>query len=319
MGLLTSRIAFKPFLYPEYHELWLKAQQSHWLHTEVSMASDINDWKTKLSETEKQLIGHILKGFTISEIFIEDFWSAKVSRWFKHPEIQMLAHTFASFESIHANGYDYLNTSLGLEDYSAFLHDESTKAKIDRLMAVKGKSITEIAKALAIFSAFNEGVNLFSSFAILLNFTRFNKMKGMGQIISWSINDEQLHSQAGCMLFNELMKENPECFTDELKKDIYDAARLTIELEDNYIDKAFDLGEVEGLTKFQMKQFIRHRANIKLVEIGLKQNWKNLDKKAIDDMQWFNVLSSGVSHQDFFSGKVTDYSKSSIDWDKMWG
>lgn len=319
MSLLTARVAFKPFIYPEYHDLWLKAHQSHWLHTEVSMASDINDWKTVLTDKERQLVGHILKGFTISEIFIEDFWSAKVSRWFKQPEIQMLAHTFAAYESIHANGYDYLNTSLGLEEYDAFLHEPSTKAKIDRLMSVKGKSIPDIARALAIFSAFNEGVNLFSSFAILLNFTRFNKMKGMGQIISWSINDEQLHSQAGCMLFNQLMKENPEHFTDELKKDIYEAARLTIDLEDNYIDKAFELGEVQGLTKHQMKQFIRHRANMKLQEIGLKQNWKNLDKKAIDEMQWFTVLSNGVSHFDFFSNKDGSYTKANIDWDKMWG
>jgi ribonucleoside-diphosphate reductase beta chain len=143
-------------------------------------------------------------------------------------------------------------------------------------------------------------------------------MKGMGQIISWSINDEMLHSQAGCMLFNQLISEHPDIWTDDLKKDIYDAARLTIELEDSYIDRAFELGEVEGLNKAQMKNFIRHRANLKLQEIGLSSNWKNLDKQAIDDMQWFTVLANGVSHQDFFAGKVTDYSKSNIDWDKMW-
>jgi ribonucleoside-diphosphate reductase beta chain len=317
-NMLKARIEYRPFEYPEYHELWLKAHQSHWLHTEVSMASDINDWKTVLNESERSVIGHILKGFTQSEVFIEDYWATKVSRWFKKPEIQMMAHTFAAFESVHAAGYDYLNTSLGLEDYEAFLHDEATKSKIDRLMTVKGKTIAEIAKSLAIFSSFSEGVNLFSSFAILLNFTRFNKMKGMGQIISWSILDEQLHSEAGCMLFNQLIKENPSIFTDELKKDIYDAARLTVELEDKYIEKAFELGEIEGLSTHQMKQFIRHRANMKLNEIGLVQNWKNVDKQAIEEMQWFYVLSNGVSHQDFFAGKVTDYTKSGVDWDKMW-
>lgn len=316
--LLIARVAYRPFEYPQFYDIWQKAQQSHWIHTEVSMASDINDWKTVLTENEKSLVGHVLKGFTQSEIFIEDYWASFVARKFKKPEIQMMAHTFAAFESIHAAGYDYLNSSLGLEEYDAFLHDPTTKAKIDRLMSTGGKGVADIARSLAIFSAFNEGVNLFSSFAILLNFTRFNKMKGMGQIISWSINDEQLHSQAGCMLFNELIKEYPEIWTEELKNDIYEAARLTIELEDGYIDKAFEMGEVQGLSKAQMKNFIRHRANLKLQEIGLASNWKNLDKQAIDDMQWFTVLSSGVSHQDFFAGKVTDYSKSSIDWDKMW-
>jgi len=319
MSILKTRMAYRPFEYPEYYDLWLKAHQSHWLHTEVSMASDINDWKTKLTEGERNVVGHILKGFTQSEIFIEDYWSSKVGRWFKKPEIQMMAHTFASFESIHAAGYDHLNTSLGLEDYDAFLHDETTKAKIDRLINTKGKSIEDIVRSLAIFSAFNEGVNLFSSFAILLNFTRFNKMKGMGQIISWSITDEQLHSQAGCMLFNQLVKENPHVMTPELKDSLYEAARLTVELEDNYIDRAFELGEVEGITTKHLKQFIRHRTNVKLNEIGLATNWKNIDNDILQEMQWFYVLSNGATHFDFFAVKDGSYSKANIDWDKMWG
>lgn len=319
MSLLKAKAAYKPFSYPEYYDIWKKAHQSHWLADEVSMASDINDWKTVLSEKEKTLVGHILKGFTQQEVFISEYWAKKVFSWFKHPEIQMMSSTFSAFESIHADGYDKLNSSLGLEDYAAFLHDPTTKAKLDRLMAAKGKTVPEIAKSLAIFSAFSEGVNLFSSFAILLNFSRFNKMKGMGQIISWSINDEQLHSQAGCMLFNQLVKENTEIWTDELKKELYEAARLTIELEDNYIDKAFELGDVQGLTKHQMKQFIRHRCNQKLQEIGLKSNWKNIDKAAVDEMQWFNVLSQGTQLHDFFAGKDgAGYSKSVQDWDKIW-
>lgn len=318
-NLLKAKAEYKPFMYPQFYDMWKKAHQSHWIADEVSMASDINDWNTILTESEKSIIGHILKGFTQQEVFISEYWAKKVFSWFKHPEIQMMAATFSSFESIHADGYDKLNSSLGLEDYDSFLHDPTTKAKIDRLMSTGGNDKTSIAKSLAIFSAFSEGVNLFSSFAILLNFTRFNKMKGMGQIISWSINDEQLHSQAGCMLFNQLIKENPEIWNDDLKKEIYEAARLTIELEDAYIDKAFELGEVEGLSKHQMKQFIRHRANMKLQEIGLKQNWKNLDKEAIDQMQWFNVLSSGASQHDFFAGKDgSSYSKATFDWSKAW-
>jgi len=320
MSLLKARPVYKPFQYPEYYELWKKAHQSHWFADEVSMASDINDWKTALTEAEKSLIGHILKGFTQSEVFIADFWSSFVARKFKVPEIQMMAQTFAGFETIHADGYDKLNSSLGLEEYEAFVQEPTTKAKLDRLMSgVSGKDKASIARALAVFSAFNEGVNLFSSFAILLNFTRFNKMKGMGQIISWSINDEQLHSKAGCMLFNQFISENPEIWTDELKKEIYEAARITIDLEDEFIDKAFELGEVQGLTKHQMKQFIRHRANEKLQEIGLKSNWRNLDKKALDEMQWFDVLSQGTQLHDFFAGKDGGgYSKSVQEWDKIW-
>src|SRR5271170_897933 len=247
MSLLTPRPTYAPFEYPQAYRYWELQQQSHWLHLEISMASDINDWKIILSEPEKQVIGHILKGFTQSEVFIQEYWSQMVAKWFKKPEIQMMSAAFASMESIHAVSYAYLNQSLGLEDFSAFLHEPTAKAKIDRLITTKGKSKEEIARSLAIFSAFNEGVNLFSSFAILLNFSRFNKMKGLGQIIAFSIKDESLHSEAGCWLFRTLVSENPEILTESLRADIYEAAKLRVELENAFITKAFEFGHVEGL------------------------------------------------------------------------
>ena len=318
MGLTTPRATYKPFEYAWAYDFWELQQQSHWLHTEISMSSDINDWKTVLTPTEKHVIGHILKGFTQSEIFISEFWGSLVFKWFKKPEIQMMASTFSAFESIHAVSYAYLNDSLGLDDYQAFLHEPTAKAKIDRLIMTKGKSKEEIARSLAIFSAFNEGVNLFSSFAILLNFSRFNKMKGLGQIIAFSIKDESLHSSAGCKLFNTLIEENPEIWTDELKKDIYEAARITVDLEDAFIDKAFELGPIEGLDAKDLKAFIRHRANSKLVEIGLKSNWKNIDKEVLERMSWFDTLSAGVSHGDFFASRINDYSKGTADFSTIW-
>ena len=318
MSILTPRATYAPFEYEQAYKYWELQQQSHWLHTEIAMSSDINDWKTSLTDGEKNIIGHILKGFTQSEIFIGEYWSQMVSKWFKKPEIQMMASSFSSMESIHAVAYAYLNQSLGLEDFSAFLHEPTAKAKIDRLITTKGKSKEEIARSLAIFSAFNEGVNLFSSFAILLNFSRFNKMKGLGQIIAFSIKDESLHSEAGCWLFRALISEFPEIWNDDLKKSVYQAARDTVDLEDSFIDKAFELGEVEGLTSKDMKNFIRYRCNTKLEDLGLKKNWKNLDKDAIERMSWFDVLSAGVSHSDFFASRVSDYSKGSIDFSKVW-
>ncbi|WNM70299.1 ribonucleotide reductase of class Ia (aerobic) beta subunit [Myxococcus phage Mx1] len=317
-SLLEPRATYAPFEYEQAYKYWELQQQSHWLHTEINMSSDVSDWMTKLTPAEKHLVGTVLKGFTQSEVFIQEYWSQMVSKWFKKPEIQMMAATFSSFESIHAVSYAYLNQSLGLEDFSAFLQEPTAKAKIDRLIETKGKSKTEIARSLAIFSAFNEGVSLYSSFAILLNFSRFNKLKGVGQIIAFSIKDESLHSEAGCWLFRTFIAENPEIWTDELKKDIYDAARLTVELEDAFIDQAFAGGAVEGITAEDVKAFIRHRANTKLQDLGLKSNWKNINKEALKRMEWFDVLSSGVSQQDFFAGRVTDYSKGTIDFSKIW-
>jgi ribonucleoside-diphosphate reductase beta chain len=318
VGLLTPRQTYAPFLYPKAYEYWELQQQSHWLPSEISMASDVNDWKISLSETEKQVIGHILKSFTQTEIFVQDYWSGRVLRYFKHPEVQMCAAAFASMESIHAVAYAYLNQSLGLEDFAAFLHEPTGKAKIDRLINVKGKSKRDIALSLAIFSAFNEGVNLFSSFAILLNFSRFNKLKGVGQIVSYSIKDESLHSDFGCYLFRTLVEENPELLDNSLKEELFDAARVTIDLEDSFIDKAFELGEIEGLTVADMKTFIRYRCNTKLGDIGLKKLWKNLDKDAIQRMNWFDVLSNSmIAHGDFFASRLNSYSKATINFDSI--
>lgn len=318
MGLLKPRATYAPFEYPKAYEFWELQQQSHWLHTEISMASDINDWKLNLSDAERNIIGHILKGFTQSEVFIQEYWGQMVGKWFKKPEIQMMAATFSSFESIHAVSYAYLNQSLGLEDFEAFMHEPTAKAKIDRLIETNGKSAEEIARSLAIFSAFNEGVNLFSSFALLLNPSRFNKMKGLGQIISFSIKDESLHSEAGCWLFRTLAAERPDIMTEELKESIYDAARLTIELEDAFIAKAFSVGQMEGLEERDLKNFIRFRANTKLNDLGLKKLWKNIDKQALERMAWFDIMSAGVNHADFFAQRVTDYSKGSVDFSRIW-
>lgn len=315
--LLTPRISYGPFEYPEAYNFWLKQQQSHWLHTEFPMAQDVLDY-TSMLEKEKNVIRGIIRIFTQSEVFIEDYWSSKVARWFKKPEIQMMAHTFGAFESIHAVSYQHLVDELGLTDFNAFLSEPTAKAKIDRLINQPGKTKEEIAISLAVFSAFNEGVNLFSSFAVLMNFSRFNKLKGVGAIVSASIKDESLHSEAGCWLFRTFVSEYPDIFTDELKKKIYDAARLTVDLEDAFIDKVFELGPIEGLDPYDLKQYIRFRTNTKLNDLGLKTNWKNLDKDALKRMEWFDILSSGISHSDFFAQRVTDYAKGVVDFSKIW-
>jgi ribonucleoside-diphosphate reductase beta chain len=318
LALLDKRLEYGPFEYEEAYSYWLKQQVSHWLHNEIQMASDVYDWKLKLSDEEKKVLANTLKGFVQSEIFIEDYWSSKVSRWFKKPEIQMMAHTFGAFESIHAVSYSYLEETLGIQDYKSFLTEPAAKAKIERLITTKGKSKEEIAKSLAIFSAFNEGVNLFSSFAILMSFSQRNLMKGLGQIIAFSIRDESLHSEAGCWLFRTFVKEYPEVFTNELKEEIYEAARLTVQLEDSFIEKAFELGDLPNLTKQDLKTYIRYRANSKLQELGLSSNWKSIDKESLEKLQWFSVLSSGVEQADFFASRVSSYSKASASFEGIW-
>lgn len=316
--LLDGRITYKPFLYEKSYDYWLRQQQSHWLPTEVQMGPDIQDWKLNITETEKSVVAGVLKGFIQTELVVNDYWTGRVAKWFPHPEIAMMATAFGAFETIHTVAYAHLNDTLGIEDYDAFLTEPTAKTKIDRLLSIKDtKDKKEMARSLAVFSAFTEGVSLFSSFAILFNFSRFNKLKGVGQIISWSVLDESLHSEAGTWLFREFVKENPEVWDDELKKSIYDAARLTIEIEDNFIDNVFDGKVIEGIDSKDLKAFIRHRANVKLGEVMCKTNWKNIDQEALKRMAWFDTLSQGVSQQDFFAGRETLYSKGSISFENI--
>lgn len=318
--MLTERRAvFAPFEYPEAYDYWLKQQQAHWLHTEISMASDIQDWQNNLTTAEKNVIGNILKGFTQTEVIVNDYWSRRVSKWFPKPEVVMMASAFANMESIHTKAYAYLNESLGLEDFTAFLDEPTTAAKINNLIHAPNRSKRDIAKSLAIFSGFAEGVQLFSSFAILMNFQRFNKLKGVGRIVAFSVKDESLHSEAGCWLFRQFISENKDIWDDDLKKDIYDAARSTVQLEDDFIDKTFELGPIEGLDPVDLKNYIRLRTNTKLIDLGLKQNWRKVDKESAHKVsEWFDFMTVGVEHQDFFAQRVTTYSKGTVDWSTMY-
>jgi len=319
-SLLQERIVYKPFEYQEAYEYWLKQQQAHWLHTEVPMMSDLNDWKQNLNETERNIIGSILKGFAQTETIVNDYWSGLVTKWFRKPEVIMMATTFGAFETIHAEAYSLLNETLGLEDFSEFLEDEATMAKIEALTTVRDsfngkKDIHEIAKSLAIFSAFTEGVNLFSSFAVLLSFKMQNKLKGVGQIVEWSIRDESMHSEAGCWLFRTLVNEHPEVKTPELEAAINEAALLSLKLELDFINKVYELGDLEGCNKYDLEHFIKNRVNTKLSDLGYRPIISDVDMNAVDRMKWFDHLSAGKQHTDFFANRVTNYSKGHMEWD----
>ena len=318
--ITKERVVYKPFEYPEAFDFWMKQQQAHWLHTEVPMMSDVNDWKQNLSDTEKNIVGSILKGFAQTETVVNDYWSGLVTKWFRKPEIVAMAVTFGAFETIHAEAYSLLNEELGLDDFSEFLEDEATMAKIEAIMNVRDShngepDWHERAKSLAVFSAFTEGVNLFSSFAVLLSFKMRNLLKGVGQIVEWSIRDESMHSDAGCWLFRTLLKEKPELDTPELKAAITEAALLSLKLELDFIEKTYELGDLEGCSKDDLISFIKHRINTKLGDLGYPPIVNGIDPTAVERMKWFDALSAGKQHTDFFANRVTNYSKGVQDWD----
>ena len=191
MSLFKERIPYKPFEYPEYYtEGWLKQAQAFWLHTEIPMSGDVKDWNEKLTSSEKNLVGNILLGFAQTECAVSDYWTQNVVSWFPKHEIQQMAMMFGSQETIHAVAYSYLNETLGLENFEAFLHEPATAERFDNLVSYKGNDPKGIGRSLAIFSAFAEGVSLYSAFAVLYSFQLRNLLKGIGQQMKWSVRDE---------------------------------------------------------------------------------------------------------------------------------
>ena len=322
MGLFDERIAYKPFEYPEYYtEGWLKQAQAFWLHTEISMHSDIKDWNEKLNEKEKHLVGNILLGFAQTECAVSDYWTQNVVSWFPKHEIRQMAMMFGSQETVHAVAYSYLNETLKLEDYEAFLHEPATSARFDNLVAYNGSDSIGIAKSLAVFSAFAEGVSLYSAFAVLYSFQLRNLLKGIGQQMKWSVRDESLHSKMGCKLYRDMCSENGQLL-HLCREDIIKAAETMVKLESSYIDKMFEAGDIEGISANDLKQFIKKRANEKLVELGYVDlgSYFAYDTKAASNLDWFYHLTGGVTHTDFFSTRPTDYSKAGEgeDFEDIW-
>ena len=322
MGLFDERIAYKPFEYPVYYtEGWLKQAQAFWLHTEISMQSDIKDWNEKLTPKEKNLVGNILLGFAQTECAVSDYWTQKVVSWFPKHEIKQMAMMFGSQETVHAVAYSYLNETLGLEDYEAFLHEPATADRFENLVAYSGDSHVGIGRSLAVFSAFAEGVSLYSAFAVLYSFQMRNLLKGIGQQMKWSVRDESLHSKMGCQLFRHMCDENNQ-LAHLCKDDIIKAAETMVDLEIKYIDKMFEMGDIEGISANDLKHFIKKRTNEKLVELGYADLSGHFvfNGSAASNLDWFYHLTGGHTHTDFFAIRSTDYSKAGEgeDFEDIW-
>jgi len=310
MSLLDTRDYYKPFDNPWMFDYYSQQNQMHWFPEDVPLHNDVKDWKD-LGESEKNLLTQIFRLFTQSDVDVSSGYVDRYMKIFKKPEARMMMGAFNNMESIHQHAYSLLLDTVGMPEveYKAFSEYEAMADKheyVDSVRVTKGDK-TSIAKALAIYSAFTEGLQLFSSFIILLNFPRFGKMKGMGQIITYSIRDESLHVEAMTKLCREFIQENIDIWTDDFKGEIYQACREMVDLEDRFLDLVFEQGDIVGLTKKEMQQYIRYIADRRLLQLGLKPNYKVKD----NPLNWLDDVL-GVEHQNFFEGRATTYMKAGL-------
>ena len=319
--LTEERTYFKPFNYPWAYDAWLKHEQSHWIHTEVPMADDVKDWKDKVTEPEKAFLTNIFRFFTQGDIDVAGGYVNNYLPHFPQPEVRMMLSGFAAREALHIAAYSHLIETLGMPEstYSEFLEYQSMADKHEYFMKLSNNNGTSesIATNIAAFSAFTEGMQLFSSFIMLLNFPRHGKMKGMGQIITWSIVDETMHAESMILLFREYIKENRKLWKDKLKKDIYDIAEKMVELEDKFIDLAFAIGPMEDLTPADVKKYIRYIADRRLISMGMK----GIFKVKRNPLLWVEEMINAPTHTNFFENRATDYARGALegDWGEVWG
>ena len=309
MSLLESKAVYKPFMYPWAYDAWLMQQRLHWLPEEVPLADDVKDWHKKLTDAERNLLTQIFRFFTQADIEVNNCYMKHYSRVFQPTEVQMMLSAFSNMETVHIAAYSHLLDTIGIPEieYSAFLKYKEMKDKYDYMQKFNVNSKEDIALTLAVFGGFTEGLQLFASFAILLNFPRFNKMKGMGQIISWSVRDESLHAASIIRLFETFVHENPEIWNDSLKGKIADACQEIIHHEDAFIDLAFEMGGVQGLEAHEVKKYIRYIADRRLQQLGLEP----LFKSTKNPLLWLESMLNGVEHANFFENRSTEYSKAS--------
>ena len=307
--LLEEREYYKPFVYPWAFEFYKKQQQMHWLPEEVPLQDDIKDYREKLSDGERTLIDNIFKFFTQADVDVCCGYAKHYLPTFKQPEVRMMLVSYAAMEAVHQEAYSLLLETLGKSDemYQEFFDINAMMEKHEYLQDFSMKTPFDMAKTMAVYSAFTEGVQLFSSFAILLNYPRHNLMKGMGQIVTWSIRDESLHVEGLSKLFRTFMQENPELWTDKLKYEIYCAAEKTVELEDNFIDICFDKADVPELTAKEVKEYIRYIADRRLLGIGMKKIFHSAE----NPLPWIDMQVNAVEHTNFFENRATEYAKAS--------
>ena len=316
MSLLSANPVYKPFHYPWAYDAWLQQQRIHWLPEEVPLADDVKDWQKNLTNEERNLLTQIFRFFVQADVEVNNCYMGHYSRVFKPTEVCMMLASFSNTETIHIAAYSYLLDTIGMPEveYEAFLRIKEMRDKYEYMQSFNTSTKRDIAKTLAMFGAFTEGLQLFASFAILLNFPRFNKMKGMGQIVTWSARDETLHTNSIIRLFHTFLSENPEVKSKDLFEDLKNACSIVVGHEDAFIDKAFELGRVEGLEAENVKKYIRYIADNRLNQLGIDPIY-NVGK---NPLPYMDEMLNSLEHANFFESRATEYSRAATQgtWDE---
>jgi ribonucleoside-diphosphate reductase beta chain len=326
VGLLDSTGTYDVDRYAWAYEFWKRQQQTHWMGEEVPLGADLKDWASeRVTINERALLTQIFRFFTQSDIEVGDNYLKRYIPIFQPLTVQMMMAAFTNMETVHIDAYALLLKTLGMPktEFEAFRDYAEMRAKADYMHQFGVETVADVARTLAMFGAFTEGMALFASFAMLLNFPRHNKMNGMGQIVSWSVRDESLHCEGVIKLFHEWNLETG-AVTRAVRDDIVDVAKTMVKLEENFVDLAFGLGEIEGMRPEEIQSYVRYVADWRLTQLKLPPVFGYFEateggytQLKAHPLPWLVEILNGVEHANFFEQRATEYSKAATrgSWD----
>lgn len=312
--MLSPREYYQPFQYPWAFDSWQQHEGMHWMGKEVSLSEDVNDWQNKLTEEEKGLMTNLFRFFTQGDISVAEGYAKHFLPYFCHkPELTMMMSSIAAREAIHVDAYALLLETVGMDEgeYSAFHSFKAMRDKYEFSNNFDMSNPYEVCKTLAVYSAFTEGMQLFGSFIILLNFPRVNKMKNMGTVIAWSIRDEDLHVDFMTQLFRTF-REEAGISKEELAEDLSTIMTTMVGLEDAFIDLCFgDSDEISGLKKEEVKRYIRFVCNGRIRQLDMVGHMPEFDIET-NPLPWVDEMVNGKEHVNFFEQKSTAYARGQL-------
>ena len=314
-NIFTKRIALKPYEYPNLVEYVDAIRHSYWVHTEFNFTSDIQDFKVHLNEKEQTSVQRAMLAISQIEIAVKTFWG-DIYKKLPKPEIGNIGATFAESEVRHADAYSHLIQLLGLnKEFENLLEVPAIRRRIKYLekSITNAKSVEnqDYFESIILFSMFVENVSLFSQFLVIMSFNKHkNVLKGVSNVVEATSKEENIHAEFGFDLINLIKKENPSWWSNELIEDLVDATRDAYEAEKEIVEWIFEKGDLDFLSKAQTLEFIKHRFNTSLNNIGIDSIFE-INQSLLETTEWFDDEILTTKHTDFFNKRSINYSKKS--------
>ena len=312
-NIFEKRINLKPYEYPELYEYVSAIRHSYWIHSEFNFTSDVQDFKTQLTDLERNAIKNTMLAISQIEVAVKSFWG-DIYQKIPKPEVGSVGATFGESEVRHADAYSHLIEILGLnKEFETLKKKPVIMRRVQYLETAlstsKSDNAQEYSESVLLFSLFIEHVSLFSQFLIIMAFNKHrNMLKGVSNVVEATSKEEQIHGDFGIDLIKIIKKENPDWFDAEYASRIQEMCRKAFKAESGIVDWIFEKGELDFLPKEQVNEFIKDRFNRSLESIGVQKVFET-DEDLLKETEWFNDEIIGTKHGDFFVKRSINYSK----------